>query len=1081
MTDLITTSSHGKGYTCLAFAPNGQRAFTGGQDCIVRIWNVHEGQEQEPVTAAEADGAVTSVASTDDCWLSSSEDTEVRRYSRDTSQFDAPLTSTAGVPVRCVAIDRKGRRAAVASDELFVKVIDLEDVMNVVRLEGYTAGVRSVSWHPNNNLLATCTCDGKVIVWNTSSQEKEPSIEKTMEGLIPAVIDTEALEFSYDCSVVWHPSGEYFFVATKSHELITVSRSDWTKSSTFSDKEVSGSITALAVSPNGVYVASASQSTVYVWSAQTRRIVASQKGTAGAVITKLAFSPTENLIAWTDTNGGFTRWQKPIGDKHPDPVKVTFASSAPATVPTKTKPLKNGLDLFLNDAEDLAEAGDAVDEDLDVDLDDVGEMDLGDDWIVDDTNGALNDKPKDGFVKEMVSITKAQPPFQPGSTPMANQKRFLAFNMLGSIDVSEVDGHNVVNIDFFDKSTRKSKNFRDNYRYDMGYLGERGAVFACPPEQDHTAEVHFRAYNSGSTGDWVYKMRQGTRVLGVAAAGMPMTPQNAADAELDGYGHVVVATSEGDLTFLSGTGRERRIIALSGDFVTMVASSQNLSYSLFNIDDFTVRQRDVLPVPKGHTLKWLGVTDDGAPVMYDSTGCVHILYKHRVPHHASWTRVMDTNLLERRQNKDESYWPVGITGSTFNCLILKGKQTYPGFPRPIPQELPMQMPFRGTVSSEEMIERELFRNQIVYDSLEEELTTEAVVSRELAVDKELMTLIQQACRAGSSARAIELVKLLHNLASIDNAIKIADFYRLVGLREKFDIIKQDRQDREDRLIVARNKRRRWMKPDPPLRELAPPTRGPARFDPLGDTRPPPVIERPGMTRVTKPVIETTRFSSTSYVPASSQSMSTDQVSWESDSLNNNSSSFLTDSPPPIEKRKRMDLDDSFPSSDFSMPPPKQKANPFARKITSETNKNPFARRPDISSKTIQKSESFFDKVDAAESETAPKKKGGVAASKAPSKDTKKEGPKQATLFGMMPKADKAAKVKKNAKETVPIPIAVEETQPVDDISMSDAGAFETQVEETQETQEEETPRAGSPDWDETQMMQDVEVPSEAVL
>ena len=48
--------------------------------------------------------------------------------------------------------------------------------------------------------------------------------------------------------------------------------------------------------------------------------------------------------------------------------------------------------------------------------------------------------------------------------------------MLGSIIISDMDTHHVVDVDFFDKSTRKSWNFQDNYKYDMAYLGEQQTV-----------------------------------------------------------------------------------------------------------------------------------------------------------------------------------------------------------------------------------------------------------------------------------------------------------------------------------------------------------------------------------------------------------------------------------------------------------------------------------------------------------------------------------------------------------------------------------------------------------------------------
>jgi len=47
-------------------------------------------------------------------------------------------------------------------------------------------------------------------------------------------------------------------------------------------------------------------------------------------------------------------------------------------------------------------------------------------------------------------------------------------------------------------------------------------------------------------------------------------------------------------------------------------------------------------------------------------------------------------------------------------------------------------------------------------------------------------------------------------------------------------------------------------------------------------------------------------------------------------------------------------------------------NPFARKAGLEAAKNPFARKAEPN-KMIQKSESFFDKVDAAEAEIGSRK------------------------------------------------------------------------------------------------------------
>lgn len=120
-------------------------------------------------------------------------------------------------------------------------------------------------------------------------------------------------------------------------------------------------------------------------------------------------------------------------------------------------------------------------------------------------------------------------------------------------------------------------------RQPISHPGERGIVFACQPEEQHRAHVVYKPYASWETGtrtvedEWRYELPPGVKILGVAAGGTALAKsarRRALTEDTHGRGHVIMATSENELTFLTGTGIERYSMGLDGDFVSMVAGPE---------------------------------------------------------------------------------------------------------------------------------------------------------------------------------------------------------------------------------------------------------------------------------------------------------------------------------------------------------------------------------------------------------------------------------------------------------------------------------------------------------------------------
>lgn len=744
------------------------------------------------------------------------------------------------LPVRSIALSADEKFIASCSDEVEVKVVNRQDIEQIFVLRNHPKPIKHLSYDPTGTWLAASCTDGKVYMYNV--EQDEPRFVKAIDGVIQRLELTDAA--SSQC--VWHPAGKVFACATAAREVLIVSAQEGKIEKRFAGLHNS-SVTSISWSSNGRLLASSAiEGSLIVWNALTGQAL--QQNTYEKILNIEWHNKGDNLFCWSNSWGEVYITPDFLkNDAHIDLLK------APLEQPEKDQQQqKNGqpVDSRVNGLKPLvngrprAHTPDSLDAYL-------AEGDE-DQWIEDDDGAGyknLNGKRPNGVdlnghedkrTRHGTWQPQIHESFQPGATPWRGNRKYLGLNLIGFVWTVDQDTHNTVTVEFYDRETYRDFHFTDPFQYDKACLNEHGTLFSAPsnPAQKQPAVIFYRPHETWTNrSDFRVNLPDGEDIACIALSSR----------------YVVACTTKNYVRVYTLFGTPVRVwrmksspavtCAAHSDYLITIANGSvnsdgttQLIYSIDNIrHDEAHQNSDLVALGTPHpdsdnyenetvTLKTLFWTDTGDPAIYDSTGTLLVLLHWRNMGQAKWVPMLDTRLLERLRDgkKEETYWPVAVAEQKFHCIILKGGDKYPYFPRPLLSEFELSIPI-GREPADKKLSVDEYGNEVEMDDGEESNAKQTyrleetyvrstllmallddfvqaqgeharhsdkteLTRREIEVDKVLLQLLAAECREGDDRgmKALEVVRLMRDRGGkmVEAASKVAGRWGRTVLEEK---------------------------------------------------------------------------------------------------------------------------------------------------------------------------------------------------------------------------------------------------------------------------------------------------------